>query len=151
MMTLLVVIKTVSLFAESMRYYYMKTHGDTLTSWNAVYYVFGFLKGIMLFVVILLIGTGWSLLKHHLSPKEKYFILTVLVLQVVSNIAMVVTQESDVGTRSWLAWRDVLHIMDILCCFAILFPIVWSIRNLRESANTDGKGTIRHPLHDLRT
>jgi hypothetical protein len=32
--------------------------------------------------------------------------------------------------------------MDILCCFAILFPIVWSIRSLRESAFTDGKAHI---------
>jgi G protein-coupled receptor 107 len=141
-MTVLVALKTIALFAESMRFYYMKRHGDTLTSWTAVYYVFMFLKGVMLFIVVLLIGTGWSLLKSHLSRRDKSIISIVLVLQVFSNTAMIVMEESAVGTRKWVTWRDVLHIMDILCCFAILFPIVWSIRSLRESAFTDGKAHI---------
>uniref|UniRef100_K3WR36 Intimal thickness related receptor IRP domain-containing protein n=1 Tax=Globisporangium ultimum (strain ATCC 200006 / CBS 805.95 / DAOM BR144) TaxID=431595 RepID=K3WR36_GLOUD len=142
MMTALVVCKTVSLFAESMRFYYMKTHGDTLTGWNEVYYVFMFLKGMMLFAVILLIGTGWSLLKPHLSTRDKYVITAVLVLQVLSNTAMIAVEETSVGTQSWVTWRDMLHLVDILCCFAILFPIVWSIRSLRASAFTDGKAHI---------
>ena len=29
--------------------------------------------------------------------------------------------------------------MDIVCCCAILFPIVWSIRHLRQAAGADGK------------
>lgn len=29
--------------------------------------------------------------------------------------------------------------MDILCCLAILLPIVWSIRHLRQAAEVDGK------------
>lgn len=36
-------------------------------------------------------------------------------------------------------WRDVLHLVDIVCCCAILFPIVWSIRHLRQAAAADGK------------
>ncbi|KAJ0406713.1 hypothetical protein P43SY_004538 [Pythium insidiosum] len=142
MMSIVIVLKTVSLFAESMRYFYMKRHGDTMTSWTSVYYVFVFMKGVMLFTVLLLIGTGWSLLKAHLSTRDKTIISVVLVLQVLSNTAMIVMEESDVGTRAWVTWRDVLHLMDILCCFAILVPIVWSIRNLRQSATTDGKAHI---------
>ncbi|GLD97803.1 hypothetical protein PINS_up006500 [Pythium insidiosum] len=142
MMSIVIVLKTISLFAESMRYFYMKRHGDTMTSWTSVYYVFVFMKGVMLFTVLLLIGTGWSLLKAHLSTRDKTIISVVLVLQVLSNTAMIVMEESDVGTRAWVTWRDVLHLMDILCCFAILVPIVWSIRNLRQSATTDGKAHI---------
>ena len=36
-------------------------------------------------------------------------------------------------------WRDILHMVDIVCCCAILFPIVWSIKQLRDGAETDGK------------
>lgn len=141
-MTVLIVFKTVSLFAESMRFYYMKTHGDTLTGWTEVYYVFVFLKGVTLFAVLLLIGTGWSLLKPHLSSRDKSIISVVLVLQVLSNTAMIALEETAVGTRSWVTWRDLLHVFDLLCCFCILFPIVWSIRTLRQSAFTDGKAHI---------
>ena len=34
---------------------------------------------------------------------------------------------------------DLLHLVDIICCCAILFPIVWSIKHLREGAESDGK------------
>lgn len=41
--------------------------------------------------------------------------------------------------QGWFTWRDIFHLLDIICCCAILFPIVWSIKHLREAANTDGK------------
>lgn len=146
-MTLLVLAKTLTLFAESMRVYYMKLHGDALTSWTAVYYTLAVLKGLLLFGVLLLIGMGWSIVKPHLSTRDKYVLSTVLVLQVLSNTAMIALEESSVGTRSWLTWRDVLHLVDILCCLAILVPIIWSIRQLRQSAATDGKA--HQNLHKL--
>ncbi|ETV69062.1 hypothetical protein, variant [Aphanomyces astaci] len=142
MMTGLLLLKVVSTFCESMRFFYMKSHGDTLTSWNVVFYIFMFLKGMAMFVVILLIGTGWSILKQHLNRTEKRIVFVVLLLQVANNVAVVVLQESSVGTQAWVRWRDAMHLLDILCCCAILFPIVWSIRQLRETAQVDGKAQI---------
>jgi Lung seven transmembrane receptor len=37
--------------------------------------------------------------------------------------------------------------VDIICCCAILFPIVWSIKHLREASQTDGKAA--RSLHKL--
>ena len=37
--------------------------------------------------------------------------------------------------------------VDIICCCAILFPIVWSIKYLREASQTDGKAA--RSLHKL--
>jgi hypothetical protein len=42
-------------------------------------------------------------------------------------------------TQGWITWHDILHLVDIVCCCAILFPIVWSIRHLRQAAAADGK------------
>jgi hypothetical protein len=60
-------------------------------------------------------------------------------VQVFAEIAIIVMDEFTPAQRSWFAWRDVMHFMDIACCAAILFPIVWRIKHLREAAQTDGK------------
>jgi hypothetical protein len=130
MMLALLVLKCLSLFFEGVRYHYISIFGVS-EMWSAVYYVFAFLKGIMLFTVILLIGSGWSLMKSYLNDQEKRIVWIVLVLQVLDNIAMIVLEESAPGSQGWLTWRDILHLVDIVCCCAILLPIVWSIRHLR--------------------
>ncbi|EFH38414.1 hypothetical protein ARALYDRAFT_920168 [Arabidopsis lyrata subsp. lyrata] len=41
--------------------------------------------------------------------------------------------------KDWFTWNQIFLLVDIVCCCAILFPIVWSIRSLRETSKTDGK------------
>ena len=65
-----------------------------------------------------------------------------LPLQVLVNTAMVVVEETPPGTNGWMTWRDILHLLDVICCCGILFPIVWSIRHLREAAEADGKALL---------
>jgi hypothetical protein len=48
-------------------------------------------------------------------------------------------EEESPAVLNWFTWRDVFHLVDIICCCAILFPIVWSIKHLREASQTDGK------------
>ena len=44
--------------------------------------------------------------------------------------------------RSWFTWRDILHVVDIICCCAILFPIVWSINHLRKASQVPLPGPV---------
>lgn len=81
MMTVLLVFKTLSMLFESIRYHYLRLTGAA-EAWSIVYYLFAFLKGITLFVVVLLIGTGWSLIKPFLNDRDKRIIIIVLSLQV---------------------------------------------------------------------
>jgi len=138
MMSVLVLVKIITLLAEGLDKHYVKVFGEPL-GWNVVYYIFTFIRGVMFFTVVLLIGTGWSLLKPTLNSREKKIVLVVLSLQVIDNIALIVEEEITTGSSSWLQWRDVLHLVDIICCAAVLFPIVWQIRHLREAAAVDGK------------
>lgn len=138
MMACLLAFKVLSLLFESIRYHYIAMFGVS-ESWSIVYYFFASVKGIMLFTVILLIGSGYSLMKSYLNDNEKRIIMAVLVLQVIDNIAMVIIEETAPGSQGWLTWKDILHIVDILCCLAILMPIVWSIRHLQQAAEVDGK------------
>ena len=57
----------------------------------------------------------------------------VLVLQVVNNIAIVfLTQETE-GELSFDRWTAILHLVDILCCCAVLMPVVWQVNQLEKN------------------
>ncbi len=66
-------------------------------------------------------------------------------VQVLINVCMIVLDEEAPGAYGWLTWRDVLHLADMLCCCAILFPIFWSIKSLKQAAEADGKGPNPRP------
>eukprot|EP00897_Mesotaenium_endlicherianum_P007397 jgi/Mesen1/6686/ME000343S05846 len=138
LMAVLIYLKALTVLSQAGEYAYIKATGAP-HGWNIAYYVFSFFRGIMLFTVIVLIGTGWSFLKPYLQDKEKKIIMIVIPLQVFANIAVVILDESGPSSREWFTWRDIFHLLDIICCCAILFPIVWSIRHLKEASHTDGK------------
>ena len=102
-----------------------------------------------------------------LNDREKKILVIVLSLQVVDNIAIIVVAEMAPGSVAFGRWvrtvrgctamrcecglvtapllcctlqGDLLHLVDIICCCAVLLPIVWSIRHLRQAAGADGKG-----------
>lgn len=106
---------------------------------DLAFYIFGFFKGIMLFTVIILIGTGWSFLKPYLQEREKQVLMTVIPLQVLENIAYVVINETGPATRDWMTWNQLFLLFDISCCCVVFFPIIWSIRSLRNASKRDGK------------
>lgn len=102
-------------------------------------YFFTAMRSILFFTVVVLVAAGWSYMKPFLAEKEKQILLIVVPLQVFANVAIVVMDETTPASRNWFSWRDIWHVVDILCCCAILFPIVWSIRHLRETAEHDDK------------
>ena len=96
-------------------------------------------KGLILFLAILLIGVGYGFIKHALSKNEQTVFWIVIPLQVFSNIAYIIIEESAEGSAERSTWRSIGLLVDLLCCGAILFPVVWSIKHLREAKQTDGK------------
>jgi len=141
LMTLLVILKLLSLLFETIQYHYIKTEGSG-AGWSIVYYVFAGLKGIILFVLIALIGTGWSFIKPFLSEKDKKIFLVVIPLQILDNIALIIIEETAPGSQGWFTWKDIFRLVDIICCGAILIPIIWSIKHLREASQIDGKAAL---------
>ncbi|KAL6077122.1 G protein-coupled receptor 107 [Balamuthia mandrillaris] len=138
LMTFLLVLKVLSLLFKAIEYHYKQTTGDA-GGWAVPYYLFTGLKGITTFVVIALIGTGWAFIKPYLSEKDKKIFLVVIPLQILSNVAMVILEETAPGSQGWFAWQDILRLVDIICCGAILVPIIWSIKHLKEAAQISGK------------
>lgn len=140
-MLAVVILKALNLLCEAEDKSYIKRTGSA-HGWDVLFYIFSFLKGITLFTLIVLIGTGWSFLKPYLQDKEKKVLMIVIPLQVVANIAQVVIDETAPLGQEWITWRQVFLLVDVVCCCAVLFPIVWSIKNLREAAKTDGKAAV---------
>ncbi|BAF15186.1 protein CANDIDATE G-PROTEIN COUPLED RECEPTOR 7 [Oryza sativa Japonica Group] len=134
----LLLFKALKLACAAEDAWYVERTG-TPHGWDVAFYVFGFFKGVLLFTVIVLIGTGWSFLKPYLQEREKKVLMIVIPLQVVENIASAVIGETGPAGRDWLAWNQIFLLVDVICCCAVFFPIIWSIRNLREASKTDGK------------
>jgi len=141
LMTLLLVLKFLTMYVDGFKYAHLKSTG-LQSAWDWIWFFMYGTKTATLFICIVLIGSGWSFVKPFLSDRDKKIVMVILPLQVLNNIALVVTQEENQGSQSWATWRDVLHLFDIICCCAILFPIVWSIKHLREAAATDGKAAV---------
>ncbi|CAK9169300.1 unnamed protein product [Ilex paraguariensis] len=140
-MLAVVILKTFNLLCEAEDKSYIKRTGSA-HGWDVLFYIFSFFKGITLFTLIVLIGTGWSFLKPYLQDKEKKVLMIVIPLQVIANIAQVVIDETGPYGQDWVTWKQVFLLVDVVCCCAVLFPIVWSIKNLREAARTDGKAAV---------
>ncbi|KAK3030670.1 hypothetical protein RJ639_035874 [Escallonia herrerae] len=140
-MLAVVILKALNLLCEAEDKSYIKRTGSA-HGWDVLFYIFSFLKGITLFSLIVLIGTGWSFLKPYLQDKEKKVLMIVIPLQVVANIAQVVIDETGPYGQDWVTWKQIFLLVDVVCCCAVLFPIVWSIKNLREAARTDGKAAV---------
>ena len=135
-MSALILVKTITILLKSIRYHYLRVAGHA-EGWSFVYYVFFFLKGTFLFTVILLIGSGWSIVKPFLNDSEKKIILGILILQVINNIALVVLARETEGESTFQGWTAVLHLVDIFCCCAVLVPIVWQVNQLEKSCSVE--------------
>ncbi|KAL6998289.1 Protein CANDIDATE G-PROTEIN COUPLED REPTOR 7 [Sarracenia purpurea var. burkii] len=134
----LLLMKALNLICAAEDKHYVKVTG-TPHGWDVLFYIFQFIRVVLLFTVIVLIGTGWSFLKPFLQEKEKKVLMIVIPLQVLANVASIVIGETGPFIKDWVTWNQVFLLVDIVCCCAIIFPIVWSIRSLRETSKTDGK------------
>ncbi|CAH8449680.1 unnamed protein product [Heterobilharzia americana] len=148
LMLVVVVIKSISLGFHSINYYVIGKHGAHEESWAIMYYITHIIRGALLFITILLIGAGWAFIKHMLTPRERNVFLIVIPLQILANIATVIIEESEAGAARYATWKEIFIFVDLACCGAILFPVVWSIRHLKTASQTDGKAAIN--LRNLR-
>ncbi|KFU90614.1 Protein GPR107, partial [Chaetura pelagica] len=142
--------KSLSLVFHAIDYYYISSQGFPIEGWAVVYYITHLLKGALLFITIALIGTGWAFIKHILSDKDKKIFMIVIPLQVLANVAYIIIESTEEGTTEYGLWKEILFLVDLLCCGAILFPVVWSIRHLQEASATDGKGKAAINLAKLK-
>lgn len=142
LMLSLLYFKSVALVFHGMNFYFIQQNGTHEEAWAIMYYITHLLKGALLFITIILIGTGWAFIKHILSKRDKKIFMIVIPLQVINNIALIILEETEEGIAEYAFWYKIFYLVDLLCCGAIIFPVVWSIHHLQEASQTDGKAVI---------
>lgn len=142
LMAALAFTKATSLVFRSINYHFINTEGHPIEGWAVMYYITHLLKGALLFITLALIGTGWAFVKYILSDKEKKIFMIVIPLQVLANVAYIIIESTEEGSSEYSLWKQILFLVDLICCGAILFPVVWSIRHLQEASSTDGKAAV---------
>ncbi|XP_061686640.1 protein GPR108 [Syngnathoides biaculeatus] len=142
LMAALAFTKSTSLVFHSINYHFINTEGHPIEGWAVMYYITHLLKGALLFITLALIGTGWAFVKYILSDKEKKIFMIVIPLQCLANVAYIIIESTEEGSSEYPLWKEILFLVDLICCGAILFPVVWSIRHLQEASSTDGKAAV---------
>lgn len=142
LMAALAFTKSTSLVFHSINYHFINTKGHPIEGWAVMYYITHLLKGALLFITLALIGTGWAFVKYILSDKEKKIFMIVIPLQVLANVAYIIIESTEEGSSEYYLWKEILFLVDLICCGAILFPVVWSIRHLQEASSIDGKAAM---------
>lgn len=142
LMTVLVFAKSCSLLFRAINYHYIALAGQPVVTWAYLYYATRSLKGVLFFITLALIGSGWSFIKHILSDKDKKIIIFIVALQVIAHVAEIVLDQSTEGEIFNEFWAQLCSIVDLFCCVAILYPISWSVKHLEEASRTDGKAAI---------
>ncbi|CAK9140521.1 unnamed protein product [Ilex paraguariensis] len=136
LMTLLIITQTLNLVILAKYKQCVKVTG-TAHKWNILVYAFQLIRVLLLSTVIISIGTWWSFLEPSLQGKGgKKVLMIVIPLQVLSNVASMVIGETSPFTKDWVTWRQGFLLVDIVCCFTIIFSIRSS---LRKASKMDGK------------
>uniref|UniRef100_A0A3B5LTT9 GOST seven transmembrane domain-containing protein n=1 Tax=Xiphophorus couchianus TaxID=32473 RepID=A0A3B5LTT9_9TELE len=112
---------------HSINYHFINIEGHPIEGWAVMYYITHLLKGALLFITLALIGTGWAFVKYILSDKEKKIFMIVIPLQVLANVAYIIIESTEEGSSEYYLWKEILFLVDLICCGAILFPVVWSV------------------------
>lgn len=139
LMTALVFVKSISLTFHAINIHYIAVNGTQEAVWAILYYITYVLRGLLLIISILLVGTGFSVIKHILSENERRLFVVIIPLQTLAIIAYIFLEEKEQGNADYTTWRQIFFLLDLVCCGAILFPVVWSIRHLEAASRTDGK------------
>ncbi|KAJ9469262.1 G protein coupled receptor [Diplonema papillatum] len=126
LLSFLYLMKCGTMLFEWLKYRTFATSGRG-SAIDVFYYAFLMLKGVSLFTVILLIGSGWAVIKPFVAQRERTILMAVVPLQVLVNVFLVVGDEAvQEGSLMWSRVQFALHVLDVACCGVVMMPFCWN-------------------------
>ena len=138
LMAALLVFKALTMVAKAGETHMDGKYGED-RGWSIAFYVFNSIRGMLFLLVVVLVAVGWSYMKPFLSDRDKKILMIIVPLQLFITIANIVVQEAGPATPNFASWDTLLMVAQFVCFCAILFPLAWSMKSLKEASLSDGK------------
>ena len=137
--TVLLLLKIVCLVLGAIQLSYVAKNGVLENAWTYIHQISIILLSVLLYVVVVLIGSGWSVSKASFNTREKAIIAVVLILQLLIQTGIAILEVFSRGAFMFPLIEVVLRVSDFVCCILVLLPVMWSIRNLERSSDISDK------------
>lgn len=151
LMTAFLVLKILSTFCFAMEKHFINVYGYSV-GWSFLYHIFRAVRAVMFMLVVVLIGTGWSVLKPALNDQERKLLLFALPLQLLANLFLAIADEMPPGSSGFRYWRFLFVWVDVICCVVIAMPIWQHIKRLESHVGIANKQAVNlEKLRKFRT
>ncbi|KAI8360772.1 lung seven transmembrane receptor-domain-containing protein [Blakeslea trispora] len=138
LMLVLLLCITINKALQSAKYYYMR-QGLLSEGWKIGIYIFACVKGMLSLLIIVLLASGWMFIKPFLSTRDKRIISITIPLQILTNVASAIRNETALGSTSWLHWTMLLPLVDLASCGIVLWTILQTRKHLALASSANGK------------
>ncbi|XP_027363017.1 protein GPR107-like [Abrus precatorius] len=126
LMASLLLIKSLNLIFAAGDMYYVKVTGIPNHWVEVSLFIFQFIRVVLSFIVIVLLGTGWSFPKPFLRARGQVVLVMVILLQFLASFVSLVVPETRLFVEEWVNWNHLVLLVDFISCSVIIFLVVWS-------------------------
>ncbi|GER51558.1 lung seven transmembrane receptor family protein [Striga asiatica] len=91
--------------------------------WNFLWLGFYFSRSVLFALVVVLIGSGWSIYRPVLQDFHKHVVSTAVSLQISSSVCFVLMRAFGPSSGSYKNWAVSYYTLDFLCCVAMVLPV----------------------------
>nr|GMD95040.1 protein GPR107-like [Ipomoea batatas] len=107
--------------------------------WQFLLYFLHTIRSLLLVLVVLLIGAGWTVLKPFVHKEGQAALALGMLVQIVSSVMYILKWETGLFVDGYFAYTILLFILDFVSCWLLLLPIGSTMRELKRNADTEGK------------
>ncbi|XP_051149244.1 protein CANDIDATE G-PROTEIN COUPLED RECEPTOR 7-like [Andrographis paniculata] len=126
MMAVLLLLRFLELLSHASSQHSIK-HSGSAHGWDVFWLTMYVLRSILFVVVIMLLGSAWSLFKPSLQELKKYTMAITILLQIVACICFILIRVIGQSNEKYRHWIVAYYATDFLCNIMMMVPVHTSI------------------------